>query len=98
VVYEIILKMARQMHVENFTKCIIRSPFSKKERAMRKVGFGLGIVAATLVSAAPAMAMSLPRLTGGAADYVLMPLLGYLGLVVLAQAVALIRGLGRNRT
>ena len=44
-------------------------------------------IAAVLVGASPALAV--PRLTHGPADFVLMPLLGYLLLISGAQVVAL---------
>lgn len=47
-----------------------------------------GAFAALLAGASPALAA--PRLTDGPADFVLMPLLGYLLLIGSAQAVATI--------
>jgi hypothetical protein len=55
------------------------------------------VLAGSLLTLAgnPSSALALPRLTDGPGDYFLMPLLGYLALIALPQALALIgRGLG----
>jgi len=49
------------------------------------------------VSAAPALA-AMPRVTETAADYVLMPFLGYLSLIAGAWAVSLVARIRGQRT
>lgn len=54
---------------------------------MKRVTPWCSAIAAVLVSASPALAV--PRLTHGPADFVLMPLLGYLLLIGVAQVFVL---------
>jgi hypothetical protein len=74
------------MHLLKITNHI--SGLLPKEQAMRKssICFGLAI---PMLGAPPAL--SLPRLTDTALDYFLMPLLGYLTIIVTAQLLALVR-------
>ena len=53
---------------------------------MKRITPWCGAFAAVLAGASPALAV--PRLTHGPADFVLMPLLGYLFLIGGAQAVS----------